>query len=128
VVHVILKKLLVLLCVLSPSFALAAEKRCPPWIDGSRPVVERTYRYLTTDKLPTRQGLALSTPSYYWTRGAWFEMPLGYQNPWIHLPFAKAVAYSGVIRPPVPIASGHPYRFDPAGDSGASGHPKITLV
>jgi putative transposase len=37
-------------------------------------------------------------------------------------------AYSGVIRPPVPIASGHPYRFDPAGDSGASGHPQITLV
>ncbi len=32
-------------------------------------------------------------------------------------------AYSGVIRPPVPIVSGHPFRFDPAGDSGASGHP-----
>ena len=37
--------------------------------------------------------------------------------------FLYLVAYSGVIRPPVPIASGHPYRFDPAGDSGASGHP-----
>jgi len=38
------------------------------------------------------------------------------------------LAYSGVIRPPVPIASGHPYRFDPAGDSGASGHPQIHPV
>ena len=39
--------------------------------------------------------------------------------------YAWARAYSGVIRPPVPIASGHPYRFDPAGDSGASGHPHL---
>ena len=37
-------------------------------------------------------------------------------------------AYSGVIRPPVPIVSGHPYRFDPAGDSGASGHPHFDTV
>ena len=35
-------------------------------------------------------------------------------------------AYSGVIRPVIPITSGHPYRFDPAGDSGASGHPVFT--
>ena len=27
-------------------------------------------------------------------------------------------AYSGVIRPVIPITSGHPFRFDPAGDSG----------
>jgi len=32
-------------------------------------------------------------------------------------------AHSGIIRPLIPITSGHPYRFDPAGDSGASGHP-----
>ncbi len=38
------------------------------------------------------------------------------------------VAYSGAIRPPVPMASGHPFRFDPAGDSGVSGHPQIHLV
>ena len=37
-------------------------------------------------------------------------------------------AYSGAIRPPVPITSGHPFRFDPAGDSGLSGHPQIHLV
>ena len=37
-------------------------------------------------------------------------------------------AYSGVIRPPVPMASGHPFRFDPSGDSGVSGHPQIHLV
>ena len=37
-------------------------------------------------------------------------------------------AYSGAIRPPVPMASGHPFRFDPAGDSGVSGHPQIHLV
>jgi Ca-activated chloride channel homolog len=44
------------------------------------------------------------------------------------VPFTETstvAAYSGVIRPPVPIASGHPYRFDPAGDSGASGHPHL---
>ena len=35
-------------------------------------------------------------------------------------------AYSGVIRPVIPIPSGHPFRFDPAGDSGLSGHPKFT--
>ena len=35
-------------------------------------------------------------------------------------------AYSGVIRPVIPITSGHPFRFDPAGDSGLSGHPKFT--
>jgi|GEM_PF-4541771 len=35
----------------------------------------------------------------------------------------EEAAYSGVIRPPVPIASGHPYRFDPAGDSGVFGPP-----
>jgi len=35
----------------------------------------------------------------------------------------RPAAYSGVIRPVIPITSGHPYRFDPAGDSGASGHP-----
>jgi len=38
------------------------------------------------------------------------------------------LAYSGAIRPLIPIASGHPYRFDPAGDSGASGHPQIHPV
>ena len=32
-------------------------------------------------------------------------------------------AYSGVIRPPIPKVSGHPFRFYPATDSGASGHP-----
>ena len=32
-------------------------------------------------------------------------------------------AHSGVIRPPIPIASGHPYRFNPATQTGASGHP-----
>ncbi|SUZ33878.1 hypothetical protein ROE7235_03653 [Roseibaca ekhonensis] len=32
-------------------------------------------------------------------------------------------AYSGVIRPVIPKVSGHPFRFYPATDSGASGHP-----
>ena len=32
-------------------------------------------------------------------------------------------AYSGAIRPPIPKLSGHPLRFYPATDSGASGHP-----
>jgi len=32
-------------------------------------------------------------------------------------------AYSGVIRPVIPKVSGHPFRFYPAIDSGASGHP-----
>ena len=32
-------------------------------------------------------------------------------------------AYSGVIRPVFPKVSGHPFRFYPATDSGASGHP-----
>ena len=41
---------------------------------------------------------------------------------------AQLGAYSGAIRPPVPMASGHPFRFDPAGDSGVSGHPQIHLV
>ena len=42
--------------------------------------------------------------------------------------FVAKYAYSGAIRPPVPMASGHPFRFDPAGDSGVSGHPQIHLV
>lgn len=33
------------------------------------------------------------------------------------------IAYSGVIRPVIPKVSGHPFRFYPATDSGASGHP-----
>jgi|GEM_PF-2252601 len=33
------------------------------------------------------------------------------------------IAYSGVIRPVIPKVSGHPFRFYPAIDSGASGHP-----
>jgi hypothetical protein len=32
-------------------------------------------------------------------------------------------AYSGVIRPLIPKVSGHRFRFYPATDSGASGHP-----
>jgi hypothetical protein len=32
-------------------------------------------------------------------------------------------AYSGVIRPLIPKVCGHPFRFYPATDSGASGHP-----
>ena len=32
-------------------------------------------------------------------------------------------AHSRVTRPPIPIASGHPYRFNPAAQTGASGHP-----
>ena len=35
----------------------------------------------------------------------------------------QAGAYSGVIRPVFPKVSGHPFRFYPATDSGASGHP-----
>ena len=42
--------------------------------------------------------------------------------------YGRPGAYSGAIRPPVPMASGHPFRFDPAGDSGVSGHPQIHLV
>lgn len=37
--------------------------------------------------------------------------------------FTRFRAHSGVIRPPIPIASGHPYRFSPATQTGASGHP-----
>ena len=36
---------------------------------------------------------------------------------------AYTLVYSGVIRPPVPIVSGHPFQFYPASDSGGSGHP-----
>ena len=36
---------------------------------------------------------------------------------------ADKIAYSGVIGPPIPKVSGHPFRFYPATDSGASGHP-----
>ncbi len=50
-----------------------------------------------------------------------------YSEVFVALDVAKVknavAAYSGVIRPLVPIASGHPFRFDPAGDSGASGRP-----
>jgi NAD(P)-dependent dehydrogenase (short-subunit alcohol dehydrogenase family) len=35
----------------------------------------------------------------------------------------NSTAYSGVIRPGIPKVSGHPFRFYPATDSGASGHP-----
>jgi hypothetical protein len=35
----------------------------------------------------------------------------------------RQAAYSGVIRPVFPKVSGHPFRFYPATDSGASGHP-----
>ena len=42
------------------------------------------------------------------------------------LHFGIMGAYSGVIRPVIPITSGQPFRFDPAGDSGLSGHPKFT--
>ena len=37
----------------------------------------------------------------------------------------STAAYSGVIRPPVPITSAHPFRFDPPGDSGPSAHPLL---
>ncbi|SNY90278.1 hypothetical protein SAMN04515647_0432 [Cohaesibacter sp. ES.047] len=33
------------------------------------------------------------------------------------------IAHSGLIRPLIPTASGHPFRFDPAIDSGAFGPP-----
>ncbi|UWQ29058.1 hypothetical protein [Leisingera sp. M523] len=35
----------------------------------------------------------------------------------------RQAAHSDSIRPLNPMASGHPFRFDPATDSGASGHP-----
>ena len=35
--------------------------------------------------------------------------------------------YFGTGHPKL-MASGHPFRFDPAGDSGVSGHPQIHLV
>jgi hypothetical protein len=43
----------------------------------------------------------------------------------IHGPpkIVRLAAYSGVIRPLIPKVSGHPFRFYPATDSGASGHP-----
>ena len=41
--------------------------------------------------------------------------PLG----WAH------IAHSGMIRPPVPITSAHPFRSDPPGDSGLSAHPLL---
>jgi hypothetical protein len=34
-------------------------------------------------------------------------------------------ANSGVIRPVIPKVSGHPFRFYPATDSGASDHPAM---
>ena len=37
--------------------------------------------------------------------------------------YADWAAYSGMIRPPVPITSAHPFRSDPPGDSGLSAHP-----
>lgn len=40
----------------------------------------------------------------------------------------SAAAYSGVIRPLIPKVFGHPFRFYPATDSGASGHPCDVLL
>ena len=34
-------------------------------------------------------------------------------------------AHSGMIRPPNPTASAHPFRSDPPGDSGPSAHPSL---
>jgi len=34
-------------------------------------------------------------------------------------------AHSGMMRPPVPITSAHPFRSDPPGDSGLSAHPLL---
>ena len=42
--------------------------------------------------------------------------------------FDQIAAYSGVIRPLIPKVSGHPFRFYPATDSGASGHPCDVLL
>ena len=37
------------------------------------------------------QNIPLDTPSYYWDTGVWFEMPLGYQNPWVREDIADLV-------------------------------------
>ncbi len=57
------------------------------------------------------------------------ELGIGQKAAWFmlhRLREAYQTAYSGAIRPVIPLTSGHPYRFDPAGDSGASGHPVFT--
>ena len=37
--------------------------------------------------------------------------------------FVRWCVNSWVTWPPIPIAFGHPYRFNPASQTGASGHP-----
>ena len=78
----------------------------------------------------------LSMPNAYFTeqrvlrhlRARWFGRGDRRGTEWFRLRRNETLpdAYSGVIRPVIPIASGHPYRFDPAGDSGVSGHPVFT--
>lgn len=82
-----------LLLTLFAPMASAAEKRCPAWTDEARPIITKTHRYYSKWAEEFRdQGLEFSTNSYFWTKGVWFEIPLGYRNPWLHQPYADVVA------------------------------------
>ncbi len=71
-----------LVSVFAISSSYAARKTCPPWAAEDREVIDRPFIDIAPDGRRTGDYPSFSKNTYYWKMGVWFEMPLGYRNPW----------------------------------------------
>lgn len=98
-------RLLAFLCVAAVgSFhanqANAVEEDCPAWALPDAPLLENGYQYRSrVTGEPVNPGPPFTEKAYYWTGGVWFEMPLGYRNPWPVIPslFTDKDEYRGLL-------------------------------
>lgn len=67
------------------------DSSCATYNSPNQPIVDTTGRYLKYSQKYYGKRVPLDTPSYYWQQGQWFQMPLGFQNPW---PNDKALPFS----------------------------------
>ena len=84
---------------------LARAEQCPEWATPDRPKIERTFLYWSGG--PVNEGPRLDDTSYYYYRGALFEMPYGYQNPWSYTEFSEALNYEEYVS----LVIRHPHLF-----------------
>ncbi len=66
-----------------------AEEACPPWATPDASRLERGWTWIRNTDGSAKKvlGPPFTEEGYYWNRGVWFRIPMGYFNPWPRFPW-----------------------------------------
>lgn len=71
--------LTILMTLILPLAVSANSSKCPEWTRTISKPMERMYK---SERHPIAFGAKLDASSYFWTKGEWFKLPIGYHSAW----------------------------------------------